>query len=114
MEGTSYTAEKALAEALARLEQVEVDNEHLRSKLMKMSRDVKAVERVERRMEEGVGGREASRELEKVQKQNKEVSGGAWYCILFFSLCVRTSTAVLVVTSHCGTYFALLLLQLIV
>lgn len=70
MEPASFTAEKALAEALARLEGVEVDNKHLRSKLQQMARDARTVERMEGRVE----GREGSRELEKQRKQIKEVS----------------------------------------
>ena len=74
MESTSYTAEKALAEALARLEKMETEKEHLKSKLQRMARDARALEG---RLEDGGGGREGNRsEAEKLLKQNKEVSLG--------------------------------------
>lgn len=68
MESTSYTAEKALAEALARLEAMETEKEHLKSKLQQMARDARALERIE-----GTGGG-GNTEMEKLLKQNKEVS----------------------------------------
>lgn len=62
MEATSFTAEKALAESLARLAAVEEDNQHLKSKLQQLAKDARTMERVE-----------GNKEMEKLQKQNKEV-----------------------------------------
>lgn len=73
MEATSFTADKALAESLARLAAVEDDNQHLKCKLQQLAKkDARTMERVE-----GGGG---SREMEKLHKQNKEV--GQYYSLL--------------------------------
>lgn len=68
-EPTSYTAENALAEALGKLAAAEDDNRHLKAKLQSLTKDARTMERPE------WGGRETTRELEKLVKQNKEVSG---------------------------------------
>lgn len=70
MEASSFTAEKALAESLSRLAAVEEDNRQLKCKLQQLAKDSRTVERAE---EGGV-----NREVEKLQKQNKEVG---WFVL---------------------------------
>lgn len=68
METTSYSADKALAESLARLKSVEEDNTMLRSKLKQLTKDARLVERAES------GGSERTKDSERLRKQNSEVS----------------------------------------
>ena len=67
MEPTSYSADKALAESLARLKSVEEDNAMLRSKLKQLTKDARIVERAES------GASEGTKESERLRKQNSEV-----------------------------------------
>ena len=77
MEPTSYSADTALAEALARLQAVEQDNTVLRSRLNQLSQDASTVSRAEKGgwgSGGGGGGGEGKTEVERLHKQMKEVS----------------------------------------
>ncbi len=79
MEPTSYSADTALAEALARLQAVEQDNTLLRSRLNQLSQDANTVSRAERGgwgagSSGGGGGGGGGGEVERLHKQLKEVS----------------------------------------
>lgn len=71
-----YSADVALAEALARLKAVEEDNMGLKSKLKQMVADARAIDRAEGaagRAGGGGGGGDIAREVERLRKQNSEV-----------------------------------------
>ena len=83
MEPISYSAETALAEALEKLQAVEQDNTILRARISQLSQDASAVNRAESGWWGGSGGAggggaggsgDAKREVERLNKQMKEVS----------------------------------------
>ena len=69
MASNTYSADVALADALVKLKSVEEDNLALKTKLKQLMTDSRALESTG-------GGGEWSREIERLKKQNSEVSEG--------------------------------------
>ncbi len=78
----SFSADKALAEALARLVSVEEDNASLKSKLQQLATDARPTELPAKSGDGWSGG--GQRDPEKLQKQIKEV------CKLLFVVLLAT------------------------